>query len=162
MQNRKTYRTCVINRFESTRGYLTDFKKEEKTYSELIDFEPRVDESSKSSGFVEFKEKQEVKENQKMKKRQGKKSYLIDTNKDSICDWSDLTSEHSNDLEEMNSVIPRTQIKELADDCFLRSLENGLRHMGIWKYELPSASTIKFASFETKFSQLSIKYEGAQ
>jgi len=165
MQNRKTYGVCIINGFESTRDYhLTDLKKEAKNYSELIDLKLRVDNASESSDFVEFKEQLEAGDYQKMKKRQEKKSNLIDMNKDSIRDGSGFVREHYKDLEEMKSMVAKTQkIKEPIYGLSLKSLETGIKHVGIFRYELPLESlSVKLTSFSTQFSHLSIINEGVQ
>lgn len=165
MQNRKTYGVCIINGFESTRDcHLTDLKKEEKDYSELIGLKLRVDNASESSDFVEFKEQLEVGDYQKMKKRQEKKSNLIDMNKDSIRDVGGLIGEHSKDLEEMRSVVTKTQkLKERIDGLSLKSLETGIKRAGIFRYELPlESSSVKFTSSSIQFSHLSIINEGVQ
>jgi len=165
MQNRKTYVVCIINGFESMRDcHLTDLKKEEKDYSELIGLKLRVDYASESSDFVEFKEQLEVGDYQKMKKRQEKKSNLIDTNKDFIRDGGGLIGEHSKDLEEMRSVVTKTQkIKEQIYSLSLKNLKTGIKRAGIFRYELPlESSSVKFTSSSTQFSHLSIINEGVQ
>lgn len=164
MQTRKTCAVCIINGFESTRDYhLTDLKKETKTCSELIGLKIRVDNASKSSDFVESKERL-VGDYQKMKKRQEKKSNLIDMNRDSIRNVSKLIEKNSKDSEEMKSMVANTQkIKERIDDLSLTSLETGINGAGIFSYESPlEPSSVKFTSSDTQFSHLSIINEGAQ
>jgi len=164
MQNRKTCGVCIIDGFESRRDYhLTDLKKETKACSEIMGLKLRVDNASKSSDFVEFNE-QLVGDYQKMKKRQEKKSNLIDMNSDSIRNGSGLIGKNSKDSEEMKSMVANTQkIKERIVGLSLTSLETGIKRADIIRYELPlESSSLKFTSSNTKFSHLSIINVGAQ
>ena len=164
MQNRKTCGVCIIDGFESRRDYhLTDLKKETKACSEIMGLKLRVDNASKSSDFVEFNE-QLVGDYQKMKKRQEKKSNLIDMNRDSIRNGSGLIGKNSKDSEEIKSMVANTQkIKERIVGLSLTSLETGIKRADIFRYELPLESlSLKFTSSNTKFSHLSIINEGAQ
>jgi hypothetical protein len=99
-----------------------------------------------------------------MKKRQEKKSNLIDMNRDSIRNVSKLIEKNSKDSEEMKSMVANTQkIKERIDDLSLTSLETGVNGAGIFSYESPlEPSSVKFTSSDTQFSHLSIINEGAQ
>lgn len=165
MQNKKTYGVCIINGFKPTRDHhLTDLKKEIIGYSERIGLKPRVDNAAESSDFVEFKEQLEEGDYQKMKKGQEKKSNLIGMNKDSIRDGSGLIEEHSKDLEEIKSIVDVTQkIKEPIDGLSLKSLETVVKHVGIFRYELPlELTSVKFTSSSPQFSHLSIINEGVQ
>ncbi|HII36702.1 MAG TPA: hypothetical protein HA319_06830 [Nitrosopumilaceae archaeon] len=164
MQNRKTCEVCIIDGFESRRDYhLTDLKKETKACSEIMGLKLRVDNASKSSDFVEFNE-QLVGDYQKMKKRQEKKSNLIDMNRDSIRNGSGLIGKNSKDSEEMKSMVANTQkIKERIVGLSLTSLETGIKRADIFRYELPlESSSLKFTSSNTQFSHFSIINEGAQ
>jgi len=164
MQNRKTCGVCIIDGFESRRDYhLTDLKKETKACSEIMGLKLRVDNASKSSDFVEFNE-QLVGDYQKMKKRQEKKSNLIDMNRDSIRNGSGLIGKNSKDSEEIKSMVANTQkIKERIVGLSLTSLETGIKRADIFRYELPlESSSLKFTSSNTQFSHFSIINEGAQ
>jgi len=163
MQNRKTCGVCIIDGFESTRDYhLTDLKKETKACSEIMGLKLRVDNASKSSDVVEFND-QLVGDYQKMKKRQEKKSNLIDTNRDSIRK-SGLIEKNSKYSEEIKSMVANTQkIKEWIVGLSLTSLETGIKRADIFRYEFPlESSSLKFTSSNTQFSHLSIINEGAQ
>jgi len=164
MQNRKTCGVCIIDGFESRRDYhLTDLKKETKACSEIMGLKLRVDNASKSSDVVEFND-QLVGDYQKMKKRQEKKSNLIDTNRDSIRNESGLIEKNSKDSEEIKSMVANTQkIKEPIVGLSLTSLETGIKRADIFRYEFPlESSSLKFTSSNTQFSHLSIINEGAQ
>jgi len=164
MQNRKTCGVCIIDGFESRRDYhLTDLKKETKACSEIMGLKLRVDNASKSSDVVEFNE-QLVGDYQKMKKRQEKKSNLIDMNRGSIRNGSGLIGKNSKDSEEIKSMVANTQkIKEPIVGLSLTSLETGIKRTDIFRYELPlELSSLKFTSSNTQFSHLSIINEGAQ